>query len=185
MSFFRERSFVGVYSLSRFIAVSGAGTAPPPLSAVVGCVQKNFDVQNANLSPLIAMVVNLIFLGLTLNKFREHRMFLQRSQIRIGTVLKALAMEGVIYFIGFVLVATLDFVICFRALSSLSALASIWVGAFYSYAGSHLILHLRSVGGKSDYQTATLIYMLRERSLRFQPDPSSKSWIGDPNNGGL
>ena len=111
------------------------------------------------------MIMNTVFLGLTLYKFLESARELK--SVKFGSMYTIFIGEGVAYFIGCIGADKVSWIFCFglpkltldvviNAVNIVLAsggpeflpfvdLAQFWLAAYYSYAGCHLILHLRSV----------------------------------------
>uniref|UniRef100_A0A8H7XNT1 Uncharacterized protein n=1 Tax=Psilocybe cubensis TaxID=181762 RepID=A0A8H7XNT1_PSICU len=121
--------------------------APPPFDAIAGCVVPSINFKKIGMIKIAVigfMIVNMMYLGLTLYKFVESVRELRSLQI--GSMFSFFVGEGVAYFVGCIAINAADLVVSCGGPSTFPYvdLLQFWLGAFYSYAGCHLILHLRS-----------------------------------------
>ncbi|KDR76629.1 hypothetical protein GALMADRAFT_210556 [Galerina marginata CBS 339.88] len=84
------------------------------------------------------MSIHAVFLALTLYKFRENHVGL--GHIRFGAIMSAFIADGILYYVGLVVTTSGG-----PSIYRIADLSTYWLGGFYSFAGSHLILHLRAV----------------------------------------
>ncbi|KAH7919053.1 hypothetical protein BV22DRAFT_1023633, partial [Leucogyrophana mollusca] len=120
--------------------------APEPFASVAGCLVLNVNTIKMGLikAAVIAfMILNMFYLGLTLVKFVQNVRSLKK--LNVQSMISIFVAEGTVYFVIGLAANTVDIVLSSGSLIFFSYidLAQFWLGAFYSYAGCHLILHLR------------------------------------------
>ncbi|KDR69112.1 hypothetical protein GALMADRAFT_145826 [Galerina marginata CBS 339.88] len=122
--------------------------APPPFSSVTGCLLTSLNYHKLNLMkfPMIStMTIHVVFLTLILYKFQQHHIVLRN--VCIETIMSAFIADGIVYYMGLAVAVIFQIVTTSggTSLFRIDNLSVYWLGAFYSFAGSHLILHLRAV----------------------------------------
>ncbi|KAJ3515638.1 hypothetical protein NLJ89_g1639 [Agrocybe chaxingu] len=150
--------------------------APPFIANIAGCVVLSIDwdkMKVAKAAVISFILLNMVYLGLTLHKFIESVRSMKR--IEFGSIYTIFIGEGVAYFIGCILINAVD--IAFSSgspsLFPYVDLAQFWLSAYYSYAGCHLILHLRSVN--SQLSALQSFGDCADLGIRFKPG-TMRSW---------
>ncbi|CAA7267665.1 unnamed protein product [Cyclocybe aegerita] len=150
--------------------------APPFIANIAGCVVLSIDwdkMKVAKAAVISFILLNMVYLGLTLHKFIESVRSMKR--IEWGSIYTIFIGEGVAYFIGCIIINAVD--IAFSSgspsLFPYVDLAQFWLSAYYSYAGCHLILHLRSVN--SQLSALQSFGDCADLGIRFTPG-TMKSW---------
>ncbi|KAF8186638.1 hypothetical protein BJ912DRAFT_904714 [Pholiota molesta] len=149
--------------------------APPPFDQIAGCLTLQVDWQKIQISkfPVISFILlNILFLGLTLHKFIGSVRSMH-VRINFSSMYTIFVGEGIAYFVGCIVLNALD-----SAFSSGKPdlfpyvdLSQIWIGAYYSYAGCHLILNLRRFN--SSLGTMSSFLDCREFEMRFRTIPAT------------
>ncbi|KAF8193439.1 hypothetical protein BJ912DRAFT_877184 [Pholiota molesta] len=144
--------------------------APPPFDQIAGCLVLQIDwnkMDNAKAAVISIILLNILYLLLTLHKFIESVRLLKTP--KLSSIYTIFVGEGVAYFIGCVSINAVDIVFSSGGpgLFPFVDLAQFWLAAYYSYAGCHLILHLRSVN--SSLSALSSFTDCGDLEMRFKP----------------